>query len=153
MNLTANHMRGPWSEVYIMGFVSKNRAEELLLAMEGGVFLLRFSDSELGGVTIAYVRQVNGKKTVLMLVPFTVKELSQQSISDKIFDLQQHLTTLYPDTPVEAFRKFINPSAQTPPSSNGYVPHMLKTHVVGVDGVSSPVSPARNDVSVNRTSN
>merc|ERR1712080_733978 len=51
-----------------------------------------------------------------------------------------------------AFRKFINPSAQSPPSSNGYVPHTLKTPVVGVDGVSSPVSPARNEVSVNRTS-
>merc|ERR1712013_802363 len=53
MNLTANHMRGPWSEGYIMAFVSKNRAEELLTACVGGTFLLRFSDSELGGVTIA----------------------------------------------------------------------------------------------------
>merc|ERR1719232_520520 len=32
MNLTANHMRGPWSDGYIMAFVSKNRAEELLTA-------------------------------------------------------------------------------------------------------------------------
>jgi hypothetical protein len=41
-----------------MGFVSKQKAEELLLSKNHGCFLLRFSDSELGGVTIAYVRQV-----------------------------------------------------------------------------------------------
>ena len=50
-------MRGPWGEGYIMGFVSKQRADELLKSREHGCFLLRFSDSELGGVTIAYVRQ------------------------------------------------------------------------------------------------
>ena len=70
MNLSANQMRGPWND-----------------GNGWGIFLLRFSDSELGGVTIAYVRQENGKKTVLILVPFTTKELSQQSISDKIFDI------------------------------------------------------------------
>merc|ERR1719427_351898 len=64
MNLTANHMRGPWSEGFVMGFVSKNRAEELLLSMDSGTFLLRFSDSELGGVTIGYVRQDQRSKDV-----------------------------------------------------------------------------------------
>ncbi len=39
-----------------MGFVTKQAAENLLLQKGvGGCFLLRFSDSELGGVTIAYV--------------------------------------------------------------------------------------------------
>jgi len=40
-----------------MGFVSKHVAESLLLQKPSGCFLLRFSDSELGGITIAYVRQ------------------------------------------------------------------------------------------------
>jgi len=136
MNLTANHMRGPWSEGYIMGFVSKNRAEELLMAMEGGTFLLRFSDSELGGVTIAYVRQDQHQKNVFMVAPFTTKDLSQRSIADVIFDLQEYLTCLYPQTPKEAFRKFVtsaapNEKAQT---ATGYVPHSLKTHVSGLGG-------------------
>ena len=52
-------MSGPWNEGYIMGFVSKQKAEEMLLSKNHGCFLLRFSDSELGGVTIAYVRQVS----------------------------------------------------------------------------------------------
>ena len=40
-----------------MGFISKPLAEQMLLEKHSGTFLLRFSDSELGGVTIAYVRQ------------------------------------------------------------------------------------------------
>jgi uncharacterized membrane protein (UPF0136 family) len=39
----------------IMGFIRKKQAEELLSTCASGVFLLRFSDSELGGVTIAWV--------------------------------------------------------------------------------------------------
>jgi signal transducer and activator of transcription 5B len=43
-----------------MGFVRKKQAEELLSACASGTFLLRFSDSELGGVTIAWVGGMNG---------------------------------------------------------------------------------------------
>lgn len=38
-----------------MGFIRKKQAEEMLSACPNGTFLLRFSDSELGGVTIAWV--------------------------------------------------------------------------------------------------
>lgn len=44
----------------IMGFVRKKQAEELLSTCANGTFLLRFSDSELGGVTIAWVGGMNG---------------------------------------------------------------------------------------------
>jgi hypothetical protein len=40
-----------------MGFVTKHVAESMLLQKQSGCFLLRFSDSELGGITIAYVRK------------------------------------------------------------------------------------------------
>lgn len=54
--LTSNHMQPLWKEGYIMGFVSRQAAQNLLLQNhQNGLFLLRFSDSELGGVTIAYV--------------------------------------------------------------------------------------------------
>ena len=46
-----------WKEGFIMGFVTKQAAETMLLQKQSGCFLLRFSDSELGGVTIAYVRK------------------------------------------------------------------------------------------------
>ena len=41
----------------INGFVSKERAQHMLLQKEPGEFLLRFSDSELGGITIAWVQE------------------------------------------------------------------------------------------------
>ena len=130
MNLTSNHMRGPWGEGYIMGFVSKQRGDELLMSKEHGCFLLRFSDSELGGVSISYVRQDQQQKAVFHVAPFTTKDLSQRSIGDTIFDLKEHLTIVYPNIPKDAFKKF---SAQpTPPQQkDGYVPHTLRTHVPG----------------------
>lgn len=39
----------------VLGFVRKKQAEEMLAQCSNGTFLLRFSDSELGGVTIAWV--------------------------------------------------------------------------------------------------
>ena len=38
-----------------MGFVSKQKAQDYLLTRPNGTFLLRFSDSEIGGITIAWV--------------------------------------------------------------------------------------------------
>ena len=38
----------------LLGFVSRQEAEEFLKASEVGTFLIRFSDSELGGVTVAW---------------------------------------------------------------------------------------------------
>ena len=54
--LTSNHMQSLWKEGFVMGFVTKQAAENLLMQKQSGCFLLRFSDSELGGVTIAYVK-------------------------------------------------------------------------------------------------
>lgn len=55
MKLTREHLRGPWIDGYILGFVRKKQAEEMLASYASGTFLMRFSDSELGGVTIAWV--------------------------------------------------------------------------------------------------
>jgi len=37
-----------------MGFINKRDAENLLMQRDEGSFLLRFSDSELGGISVAY---------------------------------------------------------------------------------------------------
>ena len=39
----------------ILGFVSRQEAEECLHKSQNGTFLVRFSDSELGGVTVAWI--------------------------------------------------------------------------------------------------
>lgn len=41
----------------IIGFISKVKAQECLNQRENGTFLLRFSDSECGGITIAWIAE------------------------------------------------------------------------------------------------
>lgn len=43
----------------IGGFIGKSEAQEWLMSKENGTFLLRFSDSEIGGITIAWVAEDN----------------------------------------------------------------------------------------------
>jgi len=141
--LTQSHMQKLWAEGLIMGFVTKQDAEALLLTKPSGTFLLRFSDSELGGVTIAYVRNPDPYQgpSVFMVAPFTTRNLSQRCMADVIFDLND-LHTLFPDTNKEAFRKFSS-SNSGPTTHNGYVKHTLVTHVEGVSSgmESNPATP------------
>jgi len=87
-----------------------------------------------------------------MVAPFTTKDLSQRSMADVIFDLND-LSLLYPDVPKENFRRFCSaaqPGASSGPSANGYVKHMLVTHVEGVSSSvdSNPATPAGYDYNV-----
>jgi len=148
--LTQTHMQKLWKEGFVMGFVSKQAAEGLLLGRPNGTFLLRFSDSELGGVTIAYVRQPDQYQSpiVFMVAPFTTRDLSQRSMADVIFDLPD-LTYLFPETPKEAFRQFCSSNTGAgAPTANGYVRHTLVTQVEGFSagydtkiGLSAPTTP------------
>ena len=45
-----------------MGFVTKTESQDMLMSKPNGTFLLRFSDSELGGITIAWVADQQGDK-------------------------------------------------------------------------------------------
>jgi signal transducer and activator of transcription 5B len=131
--LTQTHMQKLWSEGHVMGFITKQAAENALMDKPSGTFLLRFSDSELGGVTIAYVRKPDpfAPANVFMVAPFTTRNLSQRSMADVIFDIGD-LTQLYPNTNKEVFKKFCTSSttsANLP--SNGYVRHTLVTQVEG----------------------
>jgi signal transducer and activator of transcription 5B len=143
--LTQTHMQKLWSEGHVMGFITKQAAENALMDKPSGTFLLRFSDSELGGVTIAYVRKPDpfAPANVFMVAPFTTRNLSQRSMADVIFDIGD-LTQLYPNTNKEVFKKFCTSSttsANLP--SNGYVRHTLVTQVEGVStGMdSNPATP------------
>ena len=60
--LTSNHMASLWKEGHVMGFVMKQAAEHMLMQKPPGTFLLRFADSELGGVTIAFKQQLAYRK-------------------------------------------------------------------------------------------
>lgn len=44
------------------GFLSKNAAHDMLSGFNPGTFLLRFSEGEVGGVSVAYVSFTDGGK-------------------------------------------------------------------------------------------
>lgn len=48
LRLTKDHLRGPWEDGLVEGFISKNVIEDRLQRSAYGTFMLRFSDSELG---------------------------------------------------------------------------------------------------------
>ncbi|KAG7283841.1 hypothetical protein CRUP_034028 [Coryphaenoides rupestris] len=64
-----------------------------------GTFLLRFSDSEIGGITIAYVAaSENGGQKIQNIQPFLKKDLEIRCLGNIIGDIK-FLAFLYPDIP------------------------------------------------------
>uniref|UniRef100_A0A672ZYC0 Signal transducer and activator of transcription 6, interleukin-4 induced n=1 Tax=Sphaeramia orbicularis TaxID=375764 RepID=A0A672ZYC0_9TELE len=131
MELTKKHLKVYWSDGLIFGFIGKQHLHLILKEMPNGTFLLRFSDSEIGGITIAYVSA--GEKN-FNIQPFTKRDLEIRCLGDRIRDIN-NITHLYPDFPKhDVFKKYYtgnslytqNPQA---PSNTGYIPVSLQTKV------------------------
>ncbi|XP_066520005.1 signal transducer and activator of transcription 5B [Hoplias malabaricus] len=140
IELMKKHLKAHWNDGAILGFLNKQQAQDMLLSKPNGTFLLRFSDSEIGGITIAWVAEnpnKAGERMVWNLMPFTTKDFSIRSLADRISDLN-HLLFLYPNQPKDdVFSRYC-----TPPNSkavgDGYVKPEIK-QVVKVE-FSSPNS-------------
>jgi signal transducer and activator of transcription 5B len=132
LKLTKDWLQGPWKERLIHGFVSKQQAQEWLMRSQSGTFLLRFSDSELGGITIAWMAEdAKGERQVWNLAPFTDKHFRIRGLGDTIKDLH-NLLYLYPDIPkARTFGKFWTQDVPTI-QHGGYVPPALTTVIPGV---------------------
>nr|XP_056705431.1 signal transducer and activator of transcription 6 [Euleptes europaea] len=115
LDLTKKYLKDYWSDGLIVGFISKQYVSSCLSSAPTGTFLLRFSDSLIGGISIAYViRLPNGSSQVENIQPFTATNLSVRSLADCVRDLQE-LQILHPNIPnipnipkVDAFRKYFN---------------------------------------------
>uniref|UniRef100_A0A8V5H2L2 Signal transducer and activator of transcription n=1 Tax=Melopsittacus undulatus TaxID=13146 RepID=A0A8V5H2L2_MELUD len=129
LDLTKRCLKSYWSDRLIIGFISKQYVCKLLSTEPDGTFLLRFSDSEIGGVTIAYViRGKDGSSQVENIQPFSAKDLSIRSLGDRIRDLGQ-LRNLYPNTPKDqAFGSHYN-KEHTGKDGRGYVSTAIKMTV------------------------
>ncbi|XP_028607884.1 signal transducer and activator of transcription 6 [Grammomys surdaster] len=129
LDLTKRCLRSYWSDRLIVGFISKQYVTSLLLNEPDGTFLLRFSDSEIGGITIAHViRGQDGSSQIENIQPFSAKDLSIRSLGDRIRDLAQ-LKNLYPKKPKdEAFRSHYKPE-QMGKDGRGYVSTTIKMTV------------------------
>ncbi|KAG8002706.1 Signal transducer and activator of transcription 6, partial [Nibea albiflora] len=128
MELTKKHLKTYWSEGLIFGFIGKQHLHLILKERPNGTFLLRFSDSEIGGITIAYVSaSENGGQKIQNIQPFTKRDLEIRSLGDRIRDIG-HITHLYPDFPKhEVFKKFYTEPQALP--VGGYIPVSLHTKV------------------------
>ncbi|XP_069716831.1 signal transducer and activator of transcription 4 isoform X3 [Phaenicophaeus curvirostris] len=58
LDLIKKHILPLWIDGYVMGFVSKEKERILLKDKTPGTFLLRFSESNLGGITFTWVDQL-----------------------------------------------------------------------------------------------
>ncbi|XP_071332204.1 signal transducer and activator of transcription 6 isoform X1 [Trachinotus anak] len=140
MDLTKKHLKTYWSEGLIFGFIGKQHLHLILKDRPNGTFLLRFSDSEIGGITIAYVSaSENGGQKIQNIQPFTKRDLEIRSLGDRIRDIN-HITHLYPEFPKhEVFKKFY--SEPQPSSVGGYIPVSLHTKVGMEAGSATPPPP------------
>ena len=111
-------------------FITKKQAEELLIDRPPGTFLLRFSDSELGGVSICYREDEKvSPYAVVHVLPFTSNDLKIKGLADRVDDIKQ-LVNFYPDRPKHtAFGKYCTQPLVSEIQSNGYVKPELVTQI------------------------
>lgn len=106
-----------WRDGLIMGFVSKDKEKSLLKKKQQGTFLLRFSESVIGGITFSWVENTStGEPDVKTVRPFTKDDLLQIPFHEIIRNFrileadnipENPLIYLYPRTPKdEAFAKY-----------------------------------------------
>uniref|UniRef100_A0A669D841 Signal transducer and activator of transcription n=2 Tax=Oreochromis TaxID=8139 RepID=A0A669D841_ORENI len=107
LELIKKHLLPVWNENYIMGFVSKEMERALLKDKEPGTFLLRFSESHLGGITFTWVEHGDNG------------ELNKLCLDNKV----KFNSFLYPDIPKdEAFGRLYN---SQPSKVHPYIPSTL----------------------------
>ena len=78
----------------IIGFINKVTAQEYLMAKNQGTFLLRFSDGELGGVSIAWVTITELGNVIYNYVIFTLVHVYSNQIY--MCDAYTWLIVVYP---------------------------------------------------------
>ncbi|KAI8491162.1 Signal transducer and activator of transcription 1-alpha/beta [Branchiostoma belcheri] len=115
LDLTTKKLGDMWKDGCIMGFISKLRAQELLLGKCHGTFLLRFSDSSAKEPSVPSGWRNTRDKPVQFLEPYTVDDLAKLPLAERIRDYykdqEQPLQYLYPDTPRDSvFEKYYTTS-------------------------------------------
>uniref|UniRef100_A0A8C4DLZ5 Signal transducer and activator of transcription n=1 Tax=Dicentrarchus labrax TaxID=13489 RepID=A0A8C4DLZ5_DICLA len=115
--MVKTYLEDLWRDGHIMGFVSKGKEKSLLKKKQRGTFLLRFSESVIGGITFSWVDiTITGEPDIKTVQPFTKVDLSQIPFHEIIRNFQileaenipeNPLLYLYPNTPKdEAFGKY-----------------------------------------------
>ncbi|XP_058566977.1 signal transducer and activator of transcription 4 isoform X4 [Neofelis nebulosa] len=141
LDLIKKHILPLWIDGYVMGFVSKEKERLLLKDKMPGTFLLRFSESHLGGITFTWVdHSENGEVRFHSVEPYNKGRLSALPFADILRDYkvimaenipENPLKFLYPDIPKDkAFGKHYSSqpcevSRPTERGDKGYVPSVF----------------------------
>ncbi|OCT95736.1 signal transducer and activator of transcription 6 L homeolog isoform X1 [Xenopus laevis] len=139
VDLTKKCLKDYWSDRLIIGFISKQYVHTLLSTQPDGTFLLRFSDSEIGGITIAHIlKREDNSAQIQNIQPFTAKDLNILSLGDRVRDLKQ-LKYLYSNKCKDDVfgRHYSKKTSKTP---DGYTPTLITLKVAGGD-TTNPVNP------------
>ncbi|XP_053210705.1 signal transducer and activator of transcription 5B-like isoform X1 [Panonychus citri] len=133
LRLTREHLKDLWrpDNRLVYGFISRKQTEDVLMDKPDGTFLLRYSETELGCITIAYKAETKtgDQKCVYMIKPFSQKDIQIRSLADRIYDLK-HLKYLYPETPKDqVFGRFYEPMKDVEPDAEGYIPQAIVTSI------------------------
>ncbi|KAJ8012854.1 hypothetical protein DPEC_G00047200 [Dallia pectoralis] len=108
IELIKKHLLPIWNDNCIMGFVSKETERTLLKDRDPGTFLLRFSESHLGGITFTWVEQSDnaGEAKLISVEPYTKSRLSALPFADIIRDYKVFANGEAPENPL----KFLYPN-------------------------------------------
>ena len=85
-----------WKDGHVMGFIGRSTAESRIRIKEEGTFLIRISDTKLGGVTIVHngTNQHTGEVEVISCKPFFRRELESVGLEPRLYN-SAHLVRLY----------------------------------------------------------
>lgn len=99
--LLHDHLKQLWKDGLILGFVSRKQEKKLLKVKRSGTFLIRFSESVLGGVTCTWVEHPeSGPPAFRAVVPYTAAELASLALPDIIRDYQLLAEENIPENPL-----------------------------------------------------
>ncbi|XP_028661929.1 signal transducer and activator of transcription 4 isoform X1 [Erpetoichthys calabaricus] len=162
LELIKKHLLPLWIDGYIMGFVSKEMERALLKDKEPGTFLLRFSESHLGGITFTWVdHSENGEVKFHSVEPYTKSRLAALPFANILRDYKVIVDGNVPENPLkllypgiakdEAFGKHYNsqPCKDSQYISSVFIPVSQFTNVSAAPFSSLdllPMSPGEFDV-------
>eukprot|EP00043_Microstomoeca_roanoka_P014003 m.137851 g.137851 ORF g.137851 m.137851 type:complete len:879 (+) comp15904_c0_seq1:136-2772(+) len=128
---TRKHLRPLWNEGLIHGFIDKDNTYHALAGCPPRTFLVRFSTSLVGAVSVSWVDFTGDEMQVYHLQPWLNKDIQIRSLADRVSDLDQ-LQILHPDKPKHAtFGKFYSSQAKQTGQmlTKGYIPADLKAFI------------------------
>ncbi|CAG7734898.1 unnamed protein product [Allacma fusca] len=130
IDLTNRHLKPYWNDGYILGFINLRDSEEIILTMEPGTFLVRFSNGREGGVSMTVCRPINDGEPEMELeniMPLNNDDLKILSLPDRIQSYRYYTNVYHQKINKEhtltskliAFKPFAN---HRKGSDNKYIP-------------------------------